>query len=123
MPALIPESVPDIRYYVNREGELTPMIAGSFPEAATHPPLLLGVKIDDHVHPIFDHRLRWIMVDLNTYEIIPMTLNLYRIHRYDFPVHILDRLKINNNGEFVMPLNVYPNEQQIQPRNVRRRHN
>ena len=123
MPALIPESVLDIRYYANREGELTPLIAGSFPEEMANPPLLVGVEIDGHIHPIFDHRLRWIMVDLNTYEIIPMTLNLYRIHRYDFPVHILDRLKINNNREFVFPLNRHPNAQNIQPHSMRRRNN
>ena len=115
--------MPDIRYYANREGELTPLIAGSLPEAVTDPPLLVGVEIDGHIHPIFDHRLRWIMVDLHTGQIIPVTLNLYRTYRSDFPVHILARLKNNNNGQLVMPLTGHPNVQHIAPRNVRRRHN
>ena len=123
MPAQIPENVPDIRYYANREGELTPMIAGSFPEAVAHPPLLLGVMIDGHIHPIFDHRLRWIMVDLHTGQIIPVTLHLYNTYASDFPGHILAKLVYNNDGELYMPLSGHSNVEPIHERNVRQRHN
>ena len=122
MPAVIPENVPDIRYYASREGELIPLIAGSMPEAVAEPPLLLGVNIDGDVHPIFDRRRRWIMVDLFTRQIIPVTLNLYHAYSDTFPVHILERLTYNNGG-LAMPRNGNPNVQHIASRNVRRRHN
>ena len=44
--------MPAIRYYANREIELTPLIAGSLPQAVTDPPLIVGVEIDGHIHLI-----------------------------------------------------------------------
>ena len=123
MNTVIPDNLPDISYYANREGELTPLIAGTSPGAVANPPLLLGVNIDGQIHPIFDRRHRWIMVNLHTGQIIPVSINLHRLYRRFFPFHILQRLRINNDGEFYMPGDGHPNGQHIEQRNVRRRHN
>ena len=120
--ARIPENIPDISYYANREGELTPLIAGCIPGAAADPPLLVGVNIDGHIHPIFDRRRRWIMVHLLTRQIIPVNLNLYQAYSYAFPDHTLARLENNNNGELVMPFSRHSNVEHLQPCNVRFRH-
>ena len=147
MNGVIPNNLPDISYYANQEGELTPIIAGANPTAVINPPLLLGVTIDGQLYPIFDRRQRWIMVDTISEHSIPVSIHLRRIYRHLFPVHILQRLQINNDGEYYMtrdghpnaqhieprdghpngqhidPRDRRPNGQQIDPRNVRRRHN
>ena len=123
MRAMLPENMPDIRYYASREGQLIPLIAGSIPEAVAHPPLLVGLLIDGHIHPIFDYRGRWIMVNIHTREIIPVTLHLYNTYGSDFPGHILAKLAYNNDGELYMPLSGHSNVEPIHERNVRQRHN
>ena len=115
--AAVPNNLPVISYYANREGELTPIIAGASPRAVLNRPLVLGVNIDGQLHPIFDHNERWIMMNLQTRQIIPVTINLPRMYRHLFPVHILQRLQINNDGEYYMPRDGHPNAQHIEPRN------
>ena len=93
------------------------------PEAVAHLPWLVGVLINRRIHPIFDNRRRWIMVDLRTRQLIPVTPNLYRTFSAAFAGYILTRLENNNDGELVMPLRARPNVEHIHQRNVRPRHN
>ena len=97
------QRVPAVRYYANREGEITPLIAGSFPDSVTDFIFYVGVLIDGHTHPIFDVHRRLIFVEFQTAQIVIVTPELYNIYGHIFPPEIISRLQNHNNVEFVMP--------------------
>ena len=117
-----PANMPDISYHANQEGRLIPIIAGSLPQPRYNRTYLLGVNINGRLHPIFDNRRRWILVDHRTGEVIPVTPELYHTYSNKYPANIISQLENHNNEEFVMPRrprNVSPNS----PVNERREHN
>ena len=110
------ERIPDVRYYANREGEITPIIAGSFPPVVVDHLFYLGVLIDGRAHPIFDVHGRWIFVQLLTGQIVIVTPELYHFYGYIYPPEIIARLQNHNNVAFFMTRRL-----RIEPRNRRQR--
>ena len=118
-----PENVPDdVRYYANPEGELTPIIAGTLPQAVHDDIFFLGVNMHGNLHPIFDRRCRWILVHLHNLQTVVVTAELYHNYSHLFPVRIISLLENHYGREFVMPrrpCNASPNR----PANSRHRNN
>ena len=98
-----PTTVVDVRYYANREGVLTPVIAGSLPQPRFNRTYLLGVNINGCLHPIFDNRRRWIFVNNRNGHIVIVSPQLYHRYGHRYPTNIISQLEIHNNREFVMP--------------------
>ena len=99
----VPENVPDVHYYANREGQLTPIIAGTIPRAVYDHMFFLGVIINDQLHPIFDRHRRWILVELHTARTVIVTPELYHTYGYMYPARIISQFENHNNVALVMP--------------------
>ena len=99
-----PANVPDIRYYANQHGELVPIIAGSMPLPIYNHIYLFGVNIDGRLHPIFDNRRRWILVNYHTGQTVIVTRAFYHTYGHRYPAEIISQLENHNNLEFVMPI-------------------
>ena len=117
-----PVNLPDISYYANRQGELIPIIAGSTPQGMYNHIYLFGVNVDGHLHPIFDNRRRWILVNRRTGQTIIVSRAFYYTYRHKYPANIISQLVIRNNGEFVMPRRPRSRSHNL-PANGRRGHN
>ena len=103
IPPFNPANLPDICYYANRQGELIPIITGGIPQEIFDHNYLYGVNIDGRLHPIFDSRRRWILVNLRTYQAVNVSRAFYYNNGHRYPANIISKLVIRNNGEYVMP--------------------
>ena len=117
-----PDNEPQIPFYANREGALVPLIAGNLQNPVTNNRYLLGLRVNDHVLPLFDRYRRWVFMLLQNFEVVIVSPQLYHAYAHRYPPSIISQLENRNNVEFVMPIR-HRNGSPNSPTNRRREHN
>ena len=78
------DRIPDVFFYGDGYDRLLPLIAGSFHLVAAADEFIIGIYINDNIHPIFDRRQRQVIVNIENEENIQMTPYLHQLYDHHF---------------------------------------
>ena len=76
--------IPHVYFYGDGHGRLLPLIAGSFHIVAATDEFIIGIYINENIHPIFDRRQRQIFVNIENEQNIQMTPYLQQLYGHHF---------------------------------------
>ena len=78
------DRLPDVSYFGDETGHLIPLIAGSFHIVGVRDNLLLGIYINDSLHPIYDSTRHQILINVANNQIVRMTPQLHLMYAHYF---------------------------------------